>query len=131
MLSMIDEAVAAGARLERACAIVGIAAKSIQRWRAANGGEDRRRGPVTLPPHRLSDEERRRVLSVLVRRGDVALRAVPTSRRERLVRVLGLDAELGARAQRAARGVTPDVLAGAVGRQRRRSALGLRDEALP
>jgi putative transposase len=41
----------------RAGRTVGVA-----RWRAENGGEDRRAGPVATPAHALTDEERKVVL---------------------------------------------------------------------
>ena len=43
MLELLDEAVAAGARLTKACALVNLSVRTVQRWRAENGGEDRRR----------------------------------------------------------------------------------------
>ena len=49
ILALVDEAVAAGAREERAGEAIGIAARTLARWRAEGGGEDRRKGrtPVT------------------------------------------------------------------------------------
>ena len=53
ILALVDEAVAAGAREERAGEVIGIAARTLARWRAEDGGEDRRQGPGTPPPHKL------------------------------------------------------------------------------
>jgi putative transposase len=53
ILTLIDEAVAAGARFERACEIVGLPARTIQRWRLGCGG-DLRCGPRREPPNKLS-----------------------------------------------------------------------------
>lgn len=62
-LELIDEAVDAGARLEKACEVVGLSARTIQRWRLEDGGgDDGRMGPKTVPANKLSDSERRRVL---------------------------------------------------------------------
>lgn len=64
ILDIVDEAVAAGARLQRACQVVGITARSLQRWREQgdDGGEDRRRGSGQPPPNKLSEAERARIL---------------------------------------------------------------------
>lgn len=65
VLELIDEAQEAGARLKRACEILGIGVRTVQRWRLPLGEEDQRRGPKTDPPNKLSDAERRRVLDTL------------------------------------------------------------------
>ena len=44
ILKMLDAAMAAGARLERACSILGVSVRTAQRWRAMDGGENRRHG---------------------------------------------------------------------------------------
>lgn len=59
MLSLIQEAIDAGARQSAACAIVGITERSLQRWRReTSAGEDRRRGPLTPVSHQLTHEEK-------------------------------------------------------------------------
>ncbi|MCB1140464.1 MAG: IS3 family transposase, partial [Leptospiraceae bacterium] len=63
-LQHLDEAVAAGARLERACDLLGIDPRTVQRWRAQDVGDDRRAGPLQSPSNRLSDGERARVLEI-------------------------------------------------------------------
>ncbi len=60
---LIEEAVAAGARLSEACATAGISARTLQRWRAGPG-EDMRCGPHTEPANKLSAAERQHVLDV-------------------------------------------------------------------
>jgi transposase InsO family protein len=62
-LKLIDEAVRCGARLEPACEIVGPSARTIQRWQG--GGEDRRHGPKSEPPNKLSSAERQEVLEIV------------------------------------------------------------------
>lgn len=62
ILALVDEAVAAGAREERAGKVIGIAARTLGRWRAEGGGEDRRHGPGAPPAHKLDEAERQRVL---------------------------------------------------------------------
>jgi len=63
-LSLVEEAVAAGARQEAAAGILGLKARTLQRWRqqSAEGGEDRRRGPLREPANKLSPTEREVVL---------------------------------------------------------------------
>lgn len=63
-LANIDEAVASGARLAKACEIAGISSRSYQRWRVGPG-EDMRCGPRTEPANKLSEAERRRALEVV------------------------------------------------------------------
>jgi transposase InsO family protein len=63
ILALIDEAVASGARIEMACEIVGLPARTIQRWRRGCG-DDLRSGPRTEPPNKLSPAERKRIIAV-------------------------------------------------------------------
>lgn len=62
ILGGIDEATTSGARLAKACQLLGLPARTIQRWRANEGGEDRRCGPDTVPTNKLSPKERAQVL---------------------------------------------------------------------
>jgi transposase InsO family protein len=62
ILALIDEAVEAGARLEKACATLGLTARTIARWRAEGGGSDGRAGAGVSPAHKLSPEERARIV---------------------------------------------------------------------
>jgi hypothetical protein len=65
-IELIDEAKAAGARLVRACGVIGICLRTFKRWRKAflvdGNGEDRRKGSGRLMSHQLSEEERQRIL---------------------------------------------------------------------
>ncbi|WP_315858060.1 IS3 family transposase [Cyanobium sp. HWJ4-Hawea] len=65
-IELISEAHAAGAGLVRACCEIGISLRTLKRWRKAFGGngdgEDRRKGSSRLVAHRLSNEERQRIL---------------------------------------------------------------------
>ena len=65
ILELIEEAVISGARLAPACQMVGLSVRTVQRWRAASGGEDGRQGPKTNPRNKLSPAERQRVLAVV------------------------------------------------------------------
>lgn len=64
ILELIDEAVAAGARLAKACEVIGVSTRCIERWRLDEGGDDKRTGPLTVPSHKLSAAERQAVLDV-------------------------------------------------------------------
>ena len=72
VLQLIGEACCAGARLHKACAITGLAARTVQRWMDAGKNAlhfgDRRTPDQRLhncPPNKLSDAERQVALSVL------------------------------------------------------------------
>jgi transposase InsO family protein len=63
ILQLIDEAVESGARLDRACHILGLRARTVQRWRRqGEQGFDRRFGPKSSPCNKLSPAERQKVL---------------------------------------------------------------------
>lgn len=65
ILDAVREAREAGARLWRCAEVAGVDARTLQRWERHPTGEDRRRGPNSIPHNRLTDEERKQVLSVL------------------------------------------------------------------
>lgn len=65
ILSLVDEAVGSGARLRKACQELGLSARTIQRWRESDGGEDGRHGPRRAPANKLSFEERQRILETV------------------------------------------------------------------
>ena len=60
---LIDEAVRRGARLERACEVVGISVRTLQRWALPGAAEDRREGPRRVPGNRLSEAERKKIVA--------------------------------------------------------------------
>jgi putative transposase len=66
VIELIGEANAAGAGLVRACGVIGICLRTLKRWRKAflgdGDGVDRRKGSARLVGHRLSEEERQRIL---------------------------------------------------------------------
>jgi transposase len=65
-LEILDAAVAAVARVRALAAVHGVGLATLQRWRrqfAGDGdGQDRRKGSHRLVSHRLTDEERQRIL---------------------------------------------------------------------
>ncbi len=63
-MSIVDEAVQAGARQFKACEVVGVSAETLRRWRKVGGGDDGRHGPKTAPPSKLSEIERRQIVAV-------------------------------------------------------------------
>jgi len=63
-LDLIDEAVARGARQAKACEVLGLDRRTVQRWKSGPI-DDQRRGPRRSPANKLSDVERRRVLDVV------------------------------------------------------------------
>ncbi len=65
ILSLLTEATDAGARIEKACELIGLSARTVQRWKAQDVGEDGRRGPLKTPGNKLSSEERTEVLRVV------------------------------------------------------------------
>ena len=66
ILADVKEAVVAGARIARACEVVGINERTYQRWqKEPDGGEDRRKGPKHGPANRLTEEERATVVDTL------------------------------------------------------------------
>jgi putative transposase len=63
-ITLIDEAVASGARIETACDVVGISARTLERWRKDASCTDRRAGPRHAPPHQLTAAEKSKILAV-------------------------------------------------------------------
>jgi putative transposase len=64
-LSMLKEAVDAGARQSRACEIIGLSVRTVQRWAKAPAQGDRRPQRVQSPPSRLTELERERILKIV------------------------------------------------------------------
>lgn len=67
ILAHLQEATSAGARRSKACEVVGLSVRTVQRWQRQGGGEDRRKGPTKRPGNALSDVERQKVLQVVNR----------------------------------------------------------------
>lgn len=65
ILDMVRDTVAAGATEEGACGVLGLSSRTLQRWRASDGGDDRRCGPKSRPKNGLTDRERQAVLSIV------------------------------------------------------------------
>ena len=57
-LKYLEESMRAGARQTAASKILALDTRTLQRWRAIDGGEDCRHGPNSVPMNKLSDGER-------------------------------------------------------------------------
>jgi putative transposase len=64
ILDLLDEAEANGARLGRACEVLGLDLRTIQRWKKKGIGDDGRAGPLKKPANALSAAERNRILEI-------------------------------------------------------------------
>lgn len=65
ILGGVDEAVDSGASMEAACKAVGVAVRTLERWRKQGVGDDNRTGPKTALGNKLTPAERQEVLSAL------------------------------------------------------------------
>jgi putative transposase len=64
IINLIDKAIESGARLKKAADIMGLSARTIIRWRQQGDGQDQRKGPLTTPANKLSDQERKQILDI-------------------------------------------------------------------
>jgi transposase InsO family protein len=67
IVALLEEAVAHGARRRKACEVLGVSARMVERWhrRGVDRDEDLCRGPATAPRNKLSPAERERVLAIV------------------------------------------------------------------
>ena len=63
--ALIEVAVTAGARRGPACRLVGLSARTVERWRARPEAEDARHGPHHQPANALTPVERRTLLTTV------------------------------------------------------------------
>lgn len=63
-VTLIAEAVEAGARKIKACGVLKVSIRTVQRWEREGGLDDRRKGATRKVANRLSEQERRRIVSV-------------------------------------------------------------------
>lgn len=66
VVGLIDEACIKGARQQKACEVVGISARSLQRWRRDSGSEDGRKQAAQnrRPANKLTEAERQKIIDV-------------------------------------------------------------------
>ena len=62
ILALVKDAVHAGAGKEEACKVAGICERTFRRWNRLDGGEDRRKGPLSPPANKLTDKEVEKIL---------------------------------------------------------------------
>ena len=65
LMLLVDEAVACGARASRACQLIGLSLRTVQRWKQTASDGDRRPARIQTPPNRFSELERQRILSLM------------------------------------------------------------------
>jgi putative transposase len=65
ILEIIDEAVAGGAPLYKACRTVGLVPTTLARWRGVPAADDARRGPNTKPSNALTEPEEREAIALM------------------------------------------------------------------
>jgi transposase InsO family protein len=65
ILELVGQAQTSGARLSRACDLLGISPRTIARWRASGSVGDRRCGPYHRPSNALAPIEEAQVMTVL------------------------------------------------------------------
>lgn len=63
-LELIGEAERSGARRATACAVLGMSARTVERWRR-DPPADQRGGPTTVPANKLTPDERQAVLATV------------------------------------------------------------------
>lgn len=63
-IALINEACSQGARKAQACDIVGLSARTLQRWEQADSLRDRRLDATQAPTNKLNELERQRLLNV-------------------------------------------------------------------
>lgn len=64
VIALVGEATQAGARQERACAVICLSERTLQRWQREQCRADLRPARVQAPTNRLSESERQAVLAV-------------------------------------------------------------------
>ena len=63
IIGLVEEAVAAGARRDKACETVGLCARTLLRWRTDDGGRDGRNDAGASPAHKLTAAEEARIVA--------------------------------------------------------------------
>jgi len=64
ILELVRESVSQGASQEKVCEILGVNARSVQRYKLSPESFDKRRGPVTAPCNKLSNFECEKIKSI-------------------------------------------------------------------
>lgn len=64
VIGLVGDAIAAGARQERACSAISLSARTLQRWQRDQSRSDQRPVRVQTPKNQLSESERQSLLAV-------------------------------------------------------------------
>jgi putative transposase len=64
VFQLVTRAIEQGAGQAKACGVVGLTARTFQRWRKDSGGVDRRTTRVQKPASKLTELERRRMMAI-------------------------------------------------------------------
>lgn len=72
-MELVAEAVASGARKRKACEVLGVSLRTLQRWDRPGGLEDGRREMKRAPGNKLSEEEREEIVAVCNRPENASL----------------------------------------------------------
>jgi putative transposase len=65
-IELVNEAVIDGAGRAVSCEILELSLRTLERWENAPEQEDRRKGPLTPPPHSLTEAEKQMIREVSV-----------------------------------------------------------------
>ncbi len=63
-IELVKEAMESGARRKRACELLGISLRTLQRWEMGPGIGDQRQGPNRRPASALSEAEKQLIVAV-------------------------------------------------------------------
>ena len=67
VLELVASAVDEGSRQIKACQVVGVDERTLQRWQTPTNIEDGRQGPITAPRNKLTELEREAILATAAR----------------------------------------------------------------
>lgn len=65
LLALLDEAMRAGARQHKACEILELPVRTVQRWRQSHDQVDQRREKIRVPHNKLSDQQVEQIMDVM------------------------------------------------------------------
>ncbi len=66
VLEVVAEAVNEGCRQSKACEVVGVDERTLQRWQRPDTAQDGRHGPLSVPANKLTDVERTAIVATAV-----------------------------------------------------------------
>lgn len=63
-ITLIDQTVRDGARMGKACEVIGLSVRTVRRWRQRSNLEDARKGATKRCPQALSEQDKQRIIAV-------------------------------------------------------------------